>query len=933
MLSLLMQFSQLWVSTIEPILAAWQPRCIVEIGTADGALLRQLIPFCTGHGCTVHSIDPEPGPAVEQLLQESHGIVTFHKDSSLHVLENIAPFDTVLIDGDHNWYTVFHELKIIERRAAATGAFPLVILHDTGWPYGRRDMYHHPERIPAEYRKSHRRAGIVPDASLLVEQGGINATYWNAVENVSPRNGVLTAVEDFIRHSTFSLQCVNVPGAHGISILSDTRNLAIRPAFAGILRDLSTSANMRAHIDAIEQDRIMQITKQEELHTQCTEMKTRIEHMQSMIEDQKNRLDAENAKTLQVQAELRHVLGTRSWTLTLPLRKAGRMLRFLKRTAPQSHPKNARMPAKTPGNDIVPCGDYAAWIARNEYSEIESEKRAALLQDMRDHPQFSIIVPIRAFDEIAFRQTLNSITEQSYSHWQLILVNDASSQNVLRIIAQDYMQAFPTSVFYKEISGETGYARAFEVGLRAATGSYVGIVFPHDVLHPDALLYSAAALQGKRPGILYADHDALSQENIRSNPSFKPAWSPEHLLARQYIGPCVFLRRDCSESALRDVPLGKNRDPVYDLLLQIGESGEEVFHIPRVLYHRRLLALYDKPEDRRSMQQSSVAHALRQRRLPHVVEIHPLLQNEDDGCFRIRSVPETNAPLVTLIIPTKDRVDLLRRCIASIRNKTAYARYQILVIDNGSSDVETLAYFRDAPFEVLTVKTDTFNFAHINNVAARHAQSELLLFLNNDTEILEDDWLTQLVGTLQLSPRIGVVAGRLQYPTPQNGMAIQHAGMLLGRNLASLVRSPDVDDRGFQYWNQLLHNCAAVSGANLLTRKSLFQDVGGFDEHNLGVDFCDTDYCLKCLQRGNRIVCESGVTLLHHESASRGNNNGRGATLNPSEAQFFETRWGDVLERDPYFSPNLSLTNETPELAQTVRDCRARSVDGTLRAL
>lgn len=243
-----------WHTVIEPALNDLRPEVIVEVGSDHGPNTRNLAGFCQRNGATLHVIDPSPQYDVSEWERTYGEHVTFHLSPSLEVLPKIERFDVVLLDGDHNWYTVYHELKLIEKRSIETSRpFPLVMLHDVGWPYGRRDGYYDPDAIPERYRNQYDRKGMRPGSSELQEVGGFNRGFRNAVREGGPRNGVLTAVEDFLADTEYEIELVQVPGLHGLGILVPAH---VRKRAHAFSRTLELTPSMYQHLENVERARI-----------------------------------------------------------------------------------------------------------------------------------------------------------------------------------------------------------------------------------------------------------------------------------------------------------------------------------------------------------------------------------------------------------------------------------------------------------------------------------------------------------------------------------------------------------------------------------------------------------------------------------------------------------------------------------------------------
>jgi hypothetical protein len=249
-----------WPDVLSPLLELLEPKSIVEVGSESGKTTRRLLEFAERSGAVVHAIDPAPRFDVA-TWQQLHGErLCFHRKPSLEGLEEVDAFDAVLIDGDHNWYTVFHELRLIERRSRALGiGLPLIALHDVAWPYGRRDLYYDPSTIPPEHRQPHARRGISPTSSELCEQGGFNAHLDNALTEGGPHNGVLTAVEDYVEQSDETFITVIIPAVFGLAILLPEALARKRPALAERLAPWR-SVDVTRFIDRLETARIAMMT-------------------------------------------------------------------------------------------------------------------------------------------------------------------------------------------------------------------------------------------------------------------------------------------------------------------------------------------------------------------------------------------------------------------------------------------------------------------------------------------------------------------------------------------------------------------------------------------------------------------------------------------------------------------------------------------------
>jgi hypothetical protein len=251
-----------WPNVIRPILRVAQPHSVVEVGAGGGAHTRRLAKFCRSQAVTLHVIEPAPRFEPSEL---GDGAV-FHKGLSLDVLPDLAPVDVALIDGDHNWYTVNRELQLLQRAARSAGrSTPLAICHDVCWPYGRRDMYHKPEAIPAEHRHPWERAGMVPGSSTVVGDRGLNARFANAREEGGPRNGVMTAIEDFVATANEPLGVTVLPVLHGLAIVAPSSRLDANPRLERVIARLGSATGLADLIPLVEEERQRLLVAIEEL--------------------------------------------------------------------------------------------------------------------------------------------------------------------------------------------------------------------------------------------------------------------------------------------------------------------------------------------------------------------------------------------------------------------------------------------------------------------------------------------------------------------------------------------------------------------------------------------------------------------------------------------------------------------------------------------
>jgi len=530
---------------------------------------------------------------------------------------------------------------------------------------------------------------------------------------------------------------------------------------------------------------------------------------------------------------------------------------------------------------------YARWLERHTPTPAQLQALAASVAAHPYSPRISVIVPTYETDPEVLEAMLASVRDQVYPHWELCLADDASpsgrpQQILTRAAAAD------ERVRVRLLDTNGGIAASTDAALELATGEFVAFLDHDDLLKPDALARVAARLQAEPDlDLIYTDEDKLDESAQLVEPFFKPDWSPDHLTSRNYIGHLMTVRRALLDEVGGFRP-GYDGSQDHDLLLRLTERTRRIAHIPLPLYTWRRVAgstaaVVDAKPYAFEAAKAALNDALRRRGLPGRAEDGLL-----PSTYRTRYAL-WGQPRVSIVIPTRDRVGLLRQCIESVRSRSTYPNLDFLVVDNDSKDPETLAYLATYGGRVVRYP-HRFNYARIMNLGAWCADGDLLLFLNNDTEVLAPDWIECLIEHAQ-RPEVGAVGCRLFYPSgaPQHeGVIVNYAGGAAG----------NVDHGGWWGFGDVVRNCSAVTGAVTMMRPSVFHEIGGFDER-LRVAFNDVDLCLRVRQAGYDVVYTPYATLYHHESASRG------FVPHPEDDGYFDTRWEPRAYYDPYYNPNL----------------------------
>lgn len=551
---------------------------------------------------------------------------------------------------------------------------------------------------------------------------------------------------------------------------------------------------------------------------------------------------------------------------------------------------------------------YSEWRSQHQYR----------LQQQRPHivpsyPLISILLPLYNSNVDYLSQCVTSVLQQSYPHWQLCVVDDGSSQHAhLNLMAQ-YAQQDARILF--EVSAFNGHiSRASNAALALAKGSFVLLLDHDDLLHEDTLMLMASALQQHPEALLiYADEDKVDEAGHHYQPHFKPDWNPDLLFSQNYIGHPVLLKTEHLR-AMGGFRVGYEGSQDHDVLLRYtsGLSSRQIIHLPYVLYHWRSIAesTASNPSAKSYTTQAGI------RALTDYFSQAELAVQVSAGkhpnTYRCQWALPEHPPLVSLIMPTKDNYDVVKTCVDSILASTDYPNYELLIMDNQTTCAKTLAYFEQINKKYERVRiirwNHPFNYSAINNDAVSLAYGDVLCLVNNDLEVIHEDWLTEMVSHA-LRPEIGCVGAKLYYPND----TIQHAGVILGVGgvAGHSHKYFAKEQEGYFGRLHLTQNYSAVTAACLVLRKSVFQEVGGFDAENLTVAFNDVDLCLKVREAGYRNLFTPYSELYHHESVSRGaEDTPEKLKRAHAEVAFMKEKWQDQLLNDPAYNQNLSLIYE-----------------------
>ena len=553
--------------------------------------------------------------------------------------------------------------------------------------------------------------------------------------------------------------------------------------------------------------------------------------------------------------------------------------------------------------------EYDKWLKKNELSD---EKREVIRREVacfQYRPKISIIMPVYNVDEAWIKKAIESVLHQLYENWDLCIADDGSTLSHVKKILSRYENK-DKRIIVKYLSDNRGIASASNEALSLATGEFIGLMDNDDELSPDALYEVVKALNEQNEiDFIYSDEDKITGKGVRKDPFFKPDWSPDMFLSYNYMCHFSVIRRKIVE-AIGGFREGFEGSQDYDLFLRVVEKTQRIAHIPKILYHwRSIEGSIGKSAEAKMYAYEGAKRSLNEY-IQRIGSVGDVFDGYWIGTYHIK-YKINDYPHVSIIIPTKEKCEVLMRCIDSIVNHTSYTNYSVIVVDNGSSKKETLAYYdnlkRNGKISVIEYNRP-FNFSAINNYAVGTTDSEYLIFLNNDTEVISDGWIEEMLGIAQRK-NVGAIGALLYYPND----TIQHGGIIVG--LGGVAGHPHKymtrDSLGYFCRLKVIQNFSAVTGACMMTKKSLFDDVGGFDE-NMSHAFNDVDYCLRLREKGYLIVYTPYAELYHYESMSRGYEDTPEKEVRfKKEQKYFYRKWGSIMAAgDPYYNPNLNLERE-----------------------
>ncbi|MBR2527157.1 MAG: glycosyltransferase family 2 protein [Blautia sp.] len=523
---------------------------------------------------------------------------------------------------------------------------------------------------------------------------------------------------------------------------------------------------------------------------------------------------------------------------------------------------------------------------------------------------FSVIVPVFHPVPEYLEQMVRSVLDQTYPAWELCLANadpgDEKSLDILRSF-RDRPEA-KGRIRLLELSGNAGISENTNAALTLASGSWLCFLDHDDLLASDALYEAAWAIQ-KEPDVelVYTDEDKVTQNGAEHfQPHMKPDFNLDLLRSNNYICHLLFVRASLAER-VGGFRADFDGAQDYDFIFRCSEQAQRILHIPRIAYHWRThqASTADNPASKMSAYQAGQKAI--EEHLRRSGQEGKVLQTKDFGFYRVK-YPVKGEPLVSIIIPNKDQAELLAKCLASLAMTISYPSYEILIVENNSEEAEIFSYYETLSdcAHIRLIRFDgAFNYAAINNFAAREAKGDYLLFLNNDVTAVSSGWLEEMLGVCQRR-EVGAVGVKLLYPDG----TIQHAGIVVGMGgiAGSMFVGMDGAKTGYLHKASLLQDMSAVTAACMMVKRSAFFEVDGFTE-KLAVAFNDVDLCLKLGERGYLVVYDPFAVLYHAESKTRGpEDTPQKVRRFQAEIEYMRTRWDRILKKgDPCYNPNLSL--------------------------
>ena len=627
-------------------------------------------------------------------------------------------------------------------------------------------------------------------------------------------------------------------------------------------------------------------------------------------------LEVENEE---LQQKLGNIKNNAFWKLSKPVRS---VIHFTKRQKDR----------------LVGCGSVKG-VIRKVHSKIE-EKKVLKKYGTESFPteqqikeqqntkfdrmvKISILVPLWNTPKVFLTEMLDSVMNQTYANWELCLADGSDEKHAyVGEICAEYQSRSGGRIVYQKLEKNEGIAGNTNQCYKMATGEFIGLFDHDDILHPTVLFEYVKAINEKNADYLYCDEGTFKNGNINKiiTMHFKPDYAPDNLRANNYI--ChfsVFSRELLEGTELFRTQFDGSQD--HDMILRLTDNAKNVVHIPKLLYYWRSHAgSVASSVDAKPYAVTAAKGAIADHLKKHGFTGFQISSTR--ACptiFRVR-YRLLGTPKISIVIANKDHAEDLKRCVDSILEKSTYDNYEIIIVENNSTTQEIKALYEQYEKKHQNIKVVTFegafNYSAVNNLGVKHTTGEYILLLNNDTEVISSNWMEEMLMYAQRED-VGAVGAKLFYAD----RTIQHAGVVLAlgahRTAGHCHYKMPLQNLGYMGRLCYAQNMSAVTGACLLVKKALFEEVGGLEE-SFAISLNDVDFCLKLREKGYLNVWTPFAQLYHHESISRGlDDSGEKAERYNRESEQFRTKWKEVLEAgDPYYNPNFTLDRSDFSLRQ-----------------
>ncbi|MDY3918767.1 MAG: glycosyltransferase family 2 protein [Candidatus Limivivens sp.] len=551
-----------------------------------------------------------------------------------------------------------------------------------------------------------------------------------------------------------------------------------------------------------------------------------------------------------------------------------------------------------------PTVDYQQWYEDGLLTE--SERAAQKRKKWKNPVLISVVVPVYRTPEEYLRQMIESVQNQTYENWELCIADGSGKEASVETVVREYARQ-DSRIRYRLLEKNEGISGNTNAAMAMAEGEYIALFDHDDLLTEDALYEAACAIEREDPDLLYTDEDKVSADlKEYFQPHFKPDYNPDLLCVNNYICHLTVVRRTLAEKVggLRAEFDGAQD---HDFLLRITEETDRIVHIPKILYHWRIhkASTADNPASKLYAYDAGKRAVLEHlQRIGLEAEVE---QTKDYGFYRV-IYPVQGGPLVSIVIPNKDEKETLEACLQSIREKTTYRNYEIVIVENNSTSREIFDYYReiDGKDNIRVVYwKEAFNYSRINNFGIARAKGDYLICLNNDITVITPGWIEEMLGYCQRKGT-GIVGARLYFPDD----TIQHAGIVVGMGgcAGSMFVGMSRKRTGYLHKAAITQDLSAVTAACMMVKREAFEAAGGFEE-KLAVAFNDVDFCLKVRRAGYLVVYNPYVEMYHFESKTRGyEDTPEKKRRFQGEIEYMRSHWLDILKKgDPYYNRNLSL--------------------------